>query len=49
MVHSYGMYGGAYICQMEVTFRWYWQANAWSWFMHHVLGRSCNTYKKDSK
>ena len=25
-------------------FRWYWQANVASWFWHHVLGWSCNTW-----
>lgn len=27
------------------NFRWYWQANAVSWFYHHILGWSCNTWK----
>jgi hypothetical protein len=27
-------------------FRTYWQANAVSWFYHHILGWSCNTWKK---
>lgn len=26
------------------NFRWYWQANAVSWFWHHVLGWACNTW-----
>lgn len=28
-------------------FKWYWAANMFSWFMHHVCGYGCRTYKKD--
>lgn len=28
-------------------FRWYWQANCVSWFYHHVLGWSCNTWRRN--
>lgn len=27
-------------------FRWYWQANAVSFIWHHLLGYSCNTWKR---
>lgn len=30
----------------EAHFRWYWQANAYSWLMHHVMGYRCNTWRK---
>lgn len=26
------------------NFRHYWQANSVSWFYHHILGWSCNTW-----
>ncbi len=40
-------YGIAKIYPWKRYFRWYWQANAWSWLMHHVMGYSCNTWKKN--
>lgn len=48
-VTRYRNYGIAQIYYAEYDFRWYWQANAWSWFLHHVLGYSCNTWKRDEK
>ena len=42
-------YGGAAVYCTATYFRWYWQANAWSWFMHYVGGRNCNTYKRDTE
>ena len=40
-------YGAAPVYYSEYFFRWYWAANAWSWFMHHVGGYECHTFKKD--
>lgn len=39
-------YGIARIRYHEATFRWYWQANLYSWIFHHVFGCSCNTLRK---
>lgn len=34
-------------CVVVGDYRWYWQANAVSWFYHHVGGLSCNTWKAE--
>lgn len=31
----------------EYFYRWYWQADLRSWFMHHFWGCSCNTFVHD--
>lgn len=41
-------YGGAKTFYGEHFFRWYWQANLCSFLLHHVLGYSCNTWKKNT-
>ena len=33
----------------EYFFRWYWQANMVSFVLHHFLGYSCNTLKRDEE
>lgn len=45
-VTRYIDYGVAHLYPGVRYFRWYWQANAYSWFLHHILGYSCNTWKK---
>lgn len=45
-VTAYHEYGIAQISRHHFDFRWYWQANAVSFLLHHLLGYSCNTWKK---
>lgn len=45
-VTAYTDYGIARIYNLEYHFRWYWQANLCSFLLHHVLGYSCNTWRK---
>jgi len=40
-------YGIAQLYHLTYYYRWYWQANLRSWFLHHVLGYSCNTWKRN--
>ena len=46
-VTSWLEYGTARIRYREQNFRWYWQANMYSWMLHHILGYSCNTWRKN--
>ena len=40
-------YWGAFIGSPKTKdFSTYWQANAFSWFLHHVHGYGCNLLKK---
>lgn len=46
-VTAYREYGIAQTGYRVVGYyRWYWQANIVSWMYFHILGMSCNTWKK---
>lgn len=36
-------------CFIVGDYRWYWVANAVSFFYHHVLGYGCNTWKMENE
>jgi hypothetical protein len=46
--HRLGYWGNVTRLFVVGDFRWYWQANAVSWFYHHVLGYGCNTWRAAS-
>ena len=46
-VSSYMEYGVAQVYYRERFFRFYWQADLYSWLMHNLMGCSCNTWVKD--
>ena len=47
-VTAYRSYGIIrYKCITVGDYKYYWQANAVSWFYYHVLGFNCNTWKNN--